>query len=84
LLEGATRVLHELGYLVVNVDVTVICESPKIRPWSGEMCAKLAGAMGIPANRVSIKGKTNEGMGWIGAGEGVAVHAAALIEAAGQ
>lgn len=84
LLERATGVLHERGYRVVNVDVTVICESPRIRPWTGAMCAKLAGAMGIPAERVSVKGKTNEGMGWIGAGEGLAVHAAALVQAAGE
>jgi 2-C-methyl-D-erythritol 2,4-cyclodiphosphate synthase len=84
LLEQATAELREHGHAVVNVDVTVVCESPKIRPWAAAMCARLAGAMGVDVDRVSVKGKTNEGMGWIGAGEGLAVHAAALVEAAGK
>jgi 2-C-methyl-D-erythritol 2,4-cyclodiphosphate synthase len=62
--------------------VTVICETPKIRPYAAEMCQRLGDAMGIAATQVSVKGKTNEGMGWIGASEGIAVHAVALIEPA--
>ncbi len=80
LLEKATAIVRSRGYRIVNVDVTVICESPRIGPHSGEMCRRLAEALGTLAERVSIKGKTNEGMGWIGAGEGIAVHAVALIE----
>lgn len=82
LLAIATHAARSAGWRVVNVDVTVICESPKIRPYAAEMCQRLGEAMGIPAAQVSVKGKTNEGMGWIGAGEGVAVHAVALIEPA--
>jgi 2-C-methyl-D-erythritol 2,4-cyclodiphosphate synthase len=82
LLERATGVLHERGYEVVNVDVTVVCETPKIGPHAGDMAGRLAAAMSISADRVSVKGKTNEGMGWIGAGEGLAVHASALIREA--
>lgn len=82
LLAMATRAVRAAGWQVVNVDVTVICESPKIRPYVAEMCTRLGDAMGISSARVSVKGKTNEGMGWIGAGEGVAVHAVALIEPA--
>lgn len=81
LLEKATAVLHDRGYEVVNVDVTVVCETPKIGPHAGAMRARLAEAMSVSVDRVSVKGKTNEGMGWIGAGEGLAVHAAALIGA---
>lgn len=84
LLEKATAVLRERGHAVVNVDATVVCESPRIGPWSVAMRERLAGAMGIPSDRVSVKGKSNEGMGWIGSGEGLAVHAAALVEAAGE
>lgn len=80
LLERAVAVLRERGYEVGNVDVTVVCESPKIGPHAAAMRARLASAMGVTADRVSVKGKTNEGMGWIGRGEGVAVHAMALIE----
>ena len=82
LLARAAAVVGELGYRVVNVDVTVVCESPRIAPYSGEMAARLAAAMAVSPGQVSIKGKTNEGMGWIGAGEGIAVHAAALVETA--
>jgi 2-C-methyl-D-erythritol 2,4-cyclodiphosphate synthase len=80
LLTIATHAVRVAGWRVSNVDVTVICESPKIRPHAAEMCERLGDAMGIAASQVSVKGKTNEGMGWIGAGEGIAVHAVALIE----
>ena len=82
LLRRATHVVRGAGWRVANVDVTVICETPKIRPHAAEMCRRLADALGVAAGRVSVKGKTNEGMGWIGAGEGVAVHAVALLESA--
>ena len=80
LLEASTSVLLEAGRSVVNVDVTVICETPKIGPHADAMRGRLAAAMQVPIERVSIKGKTNERMGWIGAGEGLAVHAVALVE----
>lgn len=80
LLERASALVRSRGYQVVNVDVTVICESPRIGPHAEAMCERLAEAMGVAPGRVSIKGKSNEGMGWIGAGEGVAVHAVALVE----
>ena len=64
---------------VINVDVTVICETPRIGPHVERMRARIGEALGTGPGAVSIKGKTNEGMGWIGAGEGVAVHAVALI-----
>ncbi len=81
LLRSAVATVRAAGWHVVNADVTVVCETPKIRPYVEQMAARLAEALGVPAGRVSIKGKTNEGMGWIGSGEGVAVHAVALIEA---
>lgn len=80
LLEQASRVLGERGHRVVNVDVTVVCESPKIGPHVEAMRGRLAAALGVEPGQVSVKGKTNEKMGWIGAGEGIAVHAVALIE----
>ena len=64
---------------VINVDVTVICEAPRVGPHVGGMRSRLGDALGTGPDAVSIKGKTNEGMGWIGAGEGIAVHAVALI-----
>lgn len=68
------------NYQVVNVDVTVVAEAPKIGPHAEEMARRLADAIGISPANVSVKGKTNEGLGWIGAGEGLAVHAVALID----
>ncbi|MDH3271858.1 MAG: 2-C-methyl-D-erythritol 2,4-cyclodiphosphate synthase [Gemmatimonadota bacterium] len=82
LLSRATGVLHDRGYRVVNVDVTVVCETPKIQPWADSMSARLGEAMSVPADRVSVKGKSNEGLGWIGERLGLAVHAVALIERA--
>lgn len=79
LLERATAVLADHGYRVGNVDVTVVCETPKIGPHAVAMADRLAAAMGVGRDRVSVKGKTNERMGWIGRGEGVAVHAVALV-----
>lgn len=81
LLTMATHAVRRLGWRVVNVDVTVVCESPKIGPQAAAMCRRLADGLGVLPDQVSVKGKTNEGMGWIGAGEGLAVHAVALIEA---
>ncbi len=80
LLARAVQILEARDYGVVNVDVTVICESPKIGPHAEAMCLRLGGVMRISSTSISIKGKSNEGMGWIGAGEGIAVHAVALIE----
>ncbi len=80
LLARATDVLEAAGHRVSNVDVTVVCERPRIGPYAERMRQRLAGAMRIAPDRVSVKGKTNEGLGWIGSGEGLAVHAVALIE----
>ena len=80
LLDRAVQILEARDYRVVNVDVTVICESPKIAPHVEAMRLRLADVMRISTTAISIKGKSNEGMGWIGAGEGIAVHAVALIQ----
>jgi 2-C-methyl-D-erythritol 2,4-cyclodiphosphate synthase len=79
LLRKANELLEGRGYQVVNVDVTVICEAPRIGPHAAAMRERLAEALGIGPKHVSVKGKTNEGMGWIGRGEGIAVMATALI-----
>jgi 2-C-methyl-D-erythritol 2,4-cyclodiphosphate synthase len=79
LLRKANELLEAKGYQVINVDVTVICEAPKIGPHALAMRETLAAALGIGVKHVSVKGKTNEGMGWIGRGEGIAVMATALI-----
>ncbi len=82
LLRKAVALVEEEGYRVGNVDVTVICESPRISPASDAMRDSLAQALNTGAEAVSVKGKTNEKMGWEGRLEGVAVHAVALLVSA--
>jgi 2-C-methyl-D-erythritol 2,4-cyclodiphosphate synthase len=79
LLTRAREVVTAAGYVVLNVDVVVIAERPKMAPHAEAMRGNVARAIGIAPDRVSIKGKTNEGVGSIGAGESIAVHAVALI-----
>jgi 2-C-methyl-D-erythritol 4-phosphate cytidylyltransferase/2-C-methyl-D-erythritol 2,4-cyclodiphosphate synthase len=79
LLSRARALVEEHGYEVGNVDVTVILEQPKIRDYVDEMRHRVAGAVGIDPSRVSIKGKTNEGVDAIGRGEAIAAHAIALL-----
>lgn len=80
LLRHAAHMAAERNYQVVNADVTVVCEAPGIGPHADAMCARLADALGISPTFVSVKGKTNEGMGWIGNGEGLAVLAVVLVD----
>jgi 2-C-methyl-D-erythritol 2,4-cyclodiphosphate synthase len=72
-------VLEKIGGRVVNVDATVICEEPRIGPHREAIEARLGEALGAP---VSVKASTNEGLGAIGRGEGMAAMAVALFEAA--
>jgi 2-C-methyl-D-erythritol 2,4-cyclodiphosphate synthase len=72
-----TVVLGQLGGRVVNVDATLICEAPKIGPHRVEMERILGEALSA---RVSVKATTNEGLGWIGRGEGIACMAVALVD----
>ncbi len=83
LLRRVVFILEARNYQVVNVDVTVICESPRIGPYAEAMRQRLGEVLGIGPGAISVKGKSNEGMGWIGAGEGMAVHAVALIDSVG-
>jgi 2-C-methyl-D-erythritol 4-phosphate cytidylyltransferase/2-C-methyl-D-erythritol 2,4-cyclodiphosphate synthase len=78
LAEVARRVRVE-GYVVGNVDATVIAERPRISPRTAEMKANIAGALGIPESAVGLKATTNETLGSLGAGEGLAAHAACLL-----
>jgi 2-C-methyl-D-erythritol 2,4-cyclodiphosphate synthase len=79
MLRAAVSAIHALGFTVANIDVTVIAERPRIGPYVPAMCERLADALGITPSLVSVKGKTNEGMGWIGRGEGIACMAVATI-----
>lgn len=77
---GAVRArLESGGFRVVNVDAVVVCERPRISPYRGRMCDRIAGALGIGAGDVSVKGTTTEGMGFTGRGEGIACIACVLL-----
>jgi 2-C-methyl-D-erythritol 2,4-cyclodiphosphate synthase len=80
MLEVAVRRIAAAGYLVNQVDVTVIAETPKLLPHREAIRARLAGALGIESANVSVKGKSNEGMGWIGQKEGLACIAVATLK----
>jgi 2-C-methyl-D-erythritol 2,4-cyclodiphosphate synthase len=79
MLEAAVRRAAELGWRVANADVTVIAEQPKVGPHRARMIERLAPVLGIPGDALMLKGKTNEGMGWIGRGEGLATIAVATL-----
>jgi 2-C-methyl-D-erythritol 4-phosphate cytidylyltransferase/2-C-methyl-D-erythritol 2,4-cyclodiphosphate synthase len=81
LLQRAVALVTEQGYEIGNVDVTVVLEQPKIKDHVDPMRQELARALGIDPARVSVKGKTNEGMDAIGRGEAIAAHAVALLRA---
>ena len=83
LLRDAARVVREAGYDIVNLDVTVVLERPKIKDVVDDMRAHLARALGIERTSVSVKGKTNEGMDAIGRSEAVGAHAVALLSRRG-
>ena len=76
-LDLLTVAIGNLHGRVVNVDATVICEAPRIGPHRAEMERNLAEVLSAP---VTVKATTNEGMGWIGRGEGIACSAVALVE----
>lgn len=79
LLRRGVGYLRNRHWQIVNVDVTVVCESPRIGPHATAMRDKIGRVLGIGPAAVSIKGKSDDGLGWTGAGEGLAVHAVALI-----
>jgi 2-C-methyl-D-erythritol 4-phosphate cytidylyltransferase/2-C-methyl-D-erythritol 2,4-cyclodiphosphate synthase len=81
LLRQVAGLVAGAGFAIGNVDVTVVLESPKLRDHVDAMRAGVAAAIGIDIARVSIKGKTNEGVDAVGRGEAIAAHAIALIRA---
>lgn len=81
MLAAAVRLVHEAGWRIGNVDVTVIAEQPKIGKHRAGMRERLAETLAVEVGDVFVKGKTNETLGWIGRGEGLAVIAVATLVA---
>lgn len=80
LLREAYAVVRARGFTFVHCDITVIAEAPRIGPHAGEMATRIAAALGASPDDVNVKGKTNEGMGFIGRREGMAAIAVATLE----
>ena len=78
------EIVHEMitarGYLIDYIDSTVIMERPKLRPYISDMKSALADVLKLSPDRVNIKAKTNEGMGFVGRQEGIAVFAVATVK----
>jgi 2-C-methyl-D-erythritol 2,4-cyclodiphosphate synthase len=79
MLQAAVKRLRASGFTVNQVDVSVVAEAPKIGPHRAKIRERLAAALGIESQSVSVKGKSNEGMGWIGRKEGIACIAVATL-----
>lgn len=84
LLARVAEVVRTRGWKVVNVDAVVICEEPRIAPHRPAMRERLAGALGVEIDRVSLRGTTTEGLGFAGRGEGIAAQAVALVKKAAR
>ena len=79
LLQEVGSMLRERGAEVQNIDATVICERPKIRPYVTQMQERIAAALELKTEQISIKGTTSEGLGFTGRGEGIAAQAIVLL-----
>jgi len=80
LLDKVVEKLEDGGWKAVNIDATVVCEKPRLREYIDDMRHNLCHVLGIDMERVSVKASTNNGVGDIGRGEGIAAIAAAMIE----
>lgn len=80
LLRLVVALLNRHGWRVVNADITLVCEAPRIGPHVGQMVRNLASDLGVPGSAASVKATTTEGLGFCGRGEGIAALAITLIE----
>lgn len=79
LLERAKKKVEEAGFEVVNVDLTIVAQAPRLSSYIEDMRANIAGVLNVDPGRVSIKATTTEGLGFIGKGEGIAALATCLL-----
>lgn len=84
LLARVGKLLEENGYVVGNLDATVIAQKPKLAPYRERMRQNIAGVLGISPQQVSVKATTEEGLGFTGTGEGISSQAVALIREEGK
>lgn len=79
LLKEVAALLEGRGYVVENIDATIIAQRPRLAAWRPRMAENIAEALGLEKNRVSVKATTEEGLGFTGSGEGIAAQAVALL-----
>jgi 2-C-methyl-D-erythritol 2,4-cyclodiphosphate synthase len=79
LLREACKRVHEAGYLIGNVDATIIAQAPKMAPHIGQMTTNISTDLGVASGQINIKAKTNEKLGFLGREEGIAAEAIALV-----
>ena len=80
LLAEVGRLLEEKGFVVVNIDATLLAQAPKVGPYKQQMAENMAAALNIRPEQVNVKATTEEGLGFTGDGSGMAAHAVALLE----
>lgn len=80
LLKEVCAHVRESGFSIINIDATVLAQAPKLRGYIDEMRANIADACSVDVSFVSVKATTEEGLGFTGAGEGIAAHAVCLID----
>jgi 2-C-methyl-D-erythritol 2,4-cyclodiphosphate synthase len=80
ILARVVDLVDKRGFAIVNIDAVVVCEAPKILPYRARIKEAIAGILGIGPDRVNVKGKTTEGMGFTGRREGIACYAVCLLE----
>ena len=80
LLRAVKKLLDEKGYRISNVDVTLLAQKPKLKPYIPQMMENIAADLEIGISRVNVKATTEEGLGFTGAEEGMACHAVCLLE----
>jgi 2-C-methyl-D-erythritol 2,4-cyclodiphosphate synthase len=79
LLRNAVDKVTQAGYVVGNIDATIIAQAPKMAPYIAQMIENIAADLGVQASQVNVKAKTNEKLGYLGREEGIAAEAVALI-----
>ncbi len=82
LLATVLEMLHAQHLAVINADLTVLAQAPKVAPHREAITACVAQLLGVPATRVNLKATTTEGLGFLGRGEGIAAHAVVLLSEA--
>lgn len=80
LLSRVLYLISEKGYCIINIDATIIAQKPKLAPFLPEMCEMIAKTLEIKGSQLNVKATTEEGLGFTGAGEGIAATAVCLLQ----